>query len=426
MESTPATQAELVLRRVGLRVNLGVFLTKAVLPVAAVIIAFAVVLLFTRMLAPQYSRYAFLLLVGIPVAMAWAGSICRQRNLFYNEVELVELADHLSASDGMAATAYERSSASGGRAWETVASRLHTHPLRLRASWFAWRLLPAMVFAAAVFLVPPRQPKPAGNDNVMLAITQPLAEKIEMTTDVLPEPEREQLKQQLEQVQAAPEGVSREKWEAVEDMEQRLENALAQSEASAYQLSSSMNQLAGLVSQQETKAPNVNSAELQSDIDALASSITDQMKKNSTPLSQELKEAMEKAMGNCKGGNCKSSELSDLLKHVNGLSEKLSKATGDSKNYGRGGVDRGRADAPLVIGDERILENAAFDSKQLENQFFEAADLTDIGITPMEPKADPGMFQPGTVKSFGVQQGTNVSRTQISPSQRGVVSRYFE
>ncbi len=420
-----APLADPLLRRVGRRVNMGVYLSKAAGPVAAVVIAFAILFLFSRMLAPAYSRYAFIALVGVPAALAWAWVVCRRDRLFFNETELVELADHLTGSDGLAATAYERS-IPGSNSWEKIGNRLDTLPLRLNGAWFAWRILPALVFAGAVFLVPPRKQPPDANDNIMLAITQPLAEKIEMTTDVLPEAEREKLKQQLEQVQAAPEGISREKWEAVEDMEQRLENALAQSEASTYQLSSSMNQLAGLISQQESKAPNVNSAELQSDIESLAASISEQMKKNNVPLSKEMKDALEKATGDCKAGNCKSGELSDLMKHVEGLSKKLSKAGSDGKDFGSGGVDRERGDAPFVIGDERVLENAAFDSKQLENQFFEAADLTDIGITPMDPKPDPGMFQAGTVKDFGAQQGTNVSRTQISPSQRGVVSRYFE
>ena len=117
-----------------------------------------------------------------------------------------------------------------------------------------------------------------------------------MAAEVLPEPEREKLEEQIEQIEAAPEGVSKEKWEAVEDMEQRLENALAQSEASAYQLSSSMNQLAGMVAKQETKAPNVDNAEMQNDIAAMAAAIQDQLNKKNMPVSDALKKQLQDAL----------------------------------------------------------------------------------------------------------------------------------
>jgi hypothetical protein len=409
-----------------MRANLAVFLTRSAAPVAAVIIAFGVTFLLSRMLAPWLTPYTYIVLAGIPMAMVWAWRVCSRRNLFFGTPEIVELVDHLSASDGLAATAYERPALAGGaRVWENVSGRLSLKPLRLNPAWFGWRLAPAVAFAGAVLFVPPRAPK-APDSTMMLAVTQPLAEKVKIAAEVLPEPEREKLQEQIQQVLAAPEGVSKEKWEAIEDMEQRLENALAQSEASAYQLSSSMNQLAAMVAKQETKAPNVNSAELQTDINSMAAKIGEQLNKNNLAMSEDMKKQLQKALSKCKAGNCKSGELDKLRKQCDALSEKLSKCQGLCVNAGRGGIDRGRADAALVLGDESKLDGAKFDAKQLENQFFEAQDLTDIGITTMEPKPDPGKFAPGTVKDFGSQQGTNVSRTEISPSQRGVVERFFK
>lgn len=259
---------------------------------------------------------------------------------------------------------------------------------------------------------------------MMMAMTEPLAEKVKMAAEVLPEPEREKLEKQIEQVQAAPAGVSKEKWEAVEDLEQRLENALAQSAASTYQLSSSMNQIASMVAKQQSKAPNVDNAELQQDIDAMAAQIQSQLDNKNLNLSEEMKEKLSSAMKKCKGGNCNGSDLDKLRKKCEGLSEKLGQGKGE--NYGKGGLGRGRADAPLVFGDERTLNNGVFDATQLENQYFSGADLVDMGITTMEPKAEPGEFSASGAGDYGKQQGTNVSRTEISPSQRGVVERYFK
>jgi hypothetical protein len=127
-----------LLRRIARRVNFGVFVSAAAVPVEAVIIVFAVAFLFSRMLAPEYSRYTFWVLAALPVGPVWAWLRCRRKGLFYNEKDVVELVDHLSASDGLASTAYERPTLTGGRrAWDAIASHLDTHALRLNPSWFA-------------------------------------------------------------------------------------------------------------------------------------------------------------------------------------------------------------------------------------------------------------------------------------------------
>lgn len=414
-----------VLRRVAWRVNLGVFLTQCVVPVASVVIAFGIAFLLTRMLAPQFSRWSFAILGLLPLALVYGWLMSKRKGLFFNDNEIVELVDYLSVSDGLAATAYEKPAlAADPNLWQKISGRLSFGPLHLDPLWFGWRLLPACLFAGAVLFVPPRKPRQPV-DPMMATLTDPLAERVKIAAEVLPEAEREKLERQIEQVQAAPEGVSREKWEAVEAVEQRLENALAQSEASAYQLSSSMNQLASMVAQQETKAPGANSDELQADINMMAANIAEQLQKNNLAMSESMKNALKNALSKCKNGQCNSKQLADLLKQCQGLCDKLGNCKG-GKYGSRGGVNRGRADAELVFGQERILDNATFEAKQLENEYFQTADLTDIGITTMEPKPDPGKFSPGAVKDYGSQQGTNVSRTEISPSQRGVVERYFK
>lgn len=149
-----------VMRRVAWRVNVGVYLTKCVGPVAAVIVAFGVAFLLSRMLAPDFTSFTYLILALLPVVLLWAWKTCQRNGLFFNESDIVELVDHLSASDGMAATAYERPVlVGGGSVWSRIAAQLKTTPLRLDFVWFAWRLMPALIFAGAVFLVPPANPK---------------------------------------------------------------------------------------------------------------------------------------------------------------------------------------------------------------------------------------------------------------------------
>jgi len=414
-----------ILRRIARRVNLGIFLTRAVIPVVAGVVVFGVLYILMQMLAPQYATYSWFILLAIPVGMALSWRSARISKQFYTESDVVELVDRLSHSDGLVVTAYERPGVVSGKyAWSQIARNTDVRPLQLNPVWFSWRLMPAFAFAGAALFVPARKPAPPDAEIVM-ALTQPLADKVDMSAELLPEPEREKLQKQIEQVQAEPHGISREKWDAIEDLEQRVENALANSMASTYQLSASVNQLAALVSEQN-KAPNINNPELQAKIQSMAASLADHLKKEAAPVSDELRNQLEKALANCKNGKCKPGDLESLKKKLEALNQKMAQANPDKRNTGKGGVDRGRADAPMEYGAERKLDEAQFDPKQLENQYFENADLADAGVTTLEPKPDPGRFNPGTVRQLENLHGTNVSRTEISPSQKGVVSRYFE
>ena len=92
---------------------------------------------------------------------------------------------------------------------------------------------------------------------------------------------------------------------------------------------------------------------------------------------------------------------------------------------GAGGINRGRGDAPLVMGDEETDEDAKSEKKDLANKYLNPEDLVDMGITPIHPDPDPGKFSPGTLRDYGEQSGSAVSRTRISPGQKKVVSDYF-
>ena len=79
----------------------------------------------------------------------------------------------------------------------------------------------------------------------------------------------------------------------------------------------------------------------------------------------------------------------------------------------------------MVFGDPEALDAAKYKDQELFNRFLSGDDLVDLGIVPIRPKPDPGRFSPGTVQAYGTREGTNVSRTKISPSQRDVVAKYF-
>lgn len=414
-----------ILGSISRRLNRAVWLERAVPLLAAVIAGFGVLMLLLKMVAPQWVPFSVAVFAPLPLLLFYAYLACRKKNCFFNESEVAEVVDHLSGSDGQVTAAYERPAlVPDTRFYETVQQRLREHLPRLDAAYYARRLGPAVLFSAAVLVIPPRPPSgEKGSQEMLAAVTQPLAEKLQMSAEMLPEEEKEELEKALEEVQKNPDGVSKEQWEAVEEMEQRLEDAMQQTEAAAGQMASALNELAGMMGEQSgDSSPLGDDAEKKQRMEQIIQDLELRSQNPKMPLSKEQRKKMREMMGKCKNGKCDKAELEKLRKELQGLCEKMGKCNGS--DAGRGGVNRGRGDAALVLGEEKTID-AAFQEKEVANQFIAPEDMVDLGVIPVEPKPDPGRFSPSTVKNFGEQQGSNVNRTRISPSQKDVVSRYF-
>lgn len=428
MNQNPPTEMHQILRPVARRVNWTVWLSRAVAPIAGVLAAFGVVLLLLKMLAPQYMWWSLAIFAALPVLMVYVLTVCRKRDLFFRESEIAEVVDHVTASDGVVTSVYEKPTlAESADFYARVQQRLREHFPRLNPHYFARRLAPAGAFTMVVLAIPPRPPAvEREKQELMTALTQPLAEKLQMNAEVLPEKEKEELQKQLEEVKQSQEGVSKEQWEAVEEVQQRIENAMQQSEAAAGEMASALNQLAGMMGDSKgDSSPLGDDALKKEKMDQIVQDL--QLKANNPkmPLTGAQRKEMSDLMSKCKGGQCSSKDLAKLQKELQSMCNKLGECNGNGKCYGKGGVNRGRGDAPLVFGEDQSLADAEFQQKDLNNQFVTPEDMVDLGIIPIQPKPDPGKFSPGTLKNFGSQEGSNVNRTKISPSQKDVVSRYF-
>lgn len=427
MIDSSSVEMQNILRPVARRVNWSVWLSRAVAPTIIVLSAFGVALLLLKMLAPQYRWWSVAVLAALPVALAYAYNLCRKRNLFFKDSEIAEVVDHVTASDGTVTAVYERPAlVRGGEYYEQLQHRLREHLPRLEPRYFAQRLVPALAFVAVVAIIPPRPPSPEHEkQEVLAALTQPLAEKLQMNAAVLPEEQKKELEKQLEEIKQSPDGISKEQWEAVEEVEQRIESAVQQSETAAGQMASALNQLAGMLGESKgDSTPLGDDAQKKEQMEQIVQDLTLKANNPKMPLTSAQRKEMTDAMGKCKNGKCSAKDLAKLQKELAGMCEGLGLKEGEGKMGGRGGRDRGPGAAPLVLGDEGKID-AEFEQKDLNNQFVTPEDMVDLGIIPIEPKAEPGKFAPGTVKTFSAQEGSNVNRTQISPSQKEVVSRYF-
>lgn len=417
-----------ILKSLSRRVNRAVWLSRFAPWAAGVLAATAVVMLVLKLTAPTFASYSVILLLGIPAAMYDAFALCRRKGLFFREKEIAEVVDHVTGSDGLVSTSYERPELVGQeQILPEVQRRLAGHVPRLDPRYYGRKLGPAALFLGAALVIPPRPPAPERERQEVLAVvSQPLAEKLQMAAELLPEQEREELEQQLEAIQNSTEGVSREQWEAVEEVQQRIDNAVEQSELAAGQMTSALNQLAGMMGEQPADStPLGNDAEKQAKMDEIVQDLALRADDKKMPLNEQQRQQLRDAMKQCKNGQCSKKDIENLRKELAGLCDKLGKCKGGDNPGGRGGVGEGGADSSLLLGAEKQLDFEA-QQQMVQNQYLTPEDMVDLGVVPVQPKPEPGKFAPGTLQEFGAQQGSNVNRTRISPGQRDVVSKYFE
>jgi hypothetical protein len=415
------------------RLNLGVWLSRFAGPVATLVAVFAAVLLLLKMVAPDLAPYSWLIFAVLPIIMLGTSAWCRKKDLFFTLPEIAELADYFTRSDGRLTTAFERPGLFDEPSfYKQVASLVKSRLPRFDAKWYATRFLPVAAFAAAAIMIPPRQPETPKSQQVLAAITQPISEQLQATQELLPEKEREEIQKQLEEIQKTPAAVSKEQWEAVEEIQHKVDNAVEQAQATAQQVASQVSDLANMTGNHQGDSTPMGDSPTQQSMDSIIQDLTLKAENPAVPLNAKQRSALKSAMGKAKAGQLKKAELKNLERDLKSLCEKLGQCksgqcsgNGNGPIPGRGGVNRGRADAELVLGEEKHVEGAQFDEKELENQYMAPEDLMDLGVVPVEPKTEPGTFSASGVKSFGEESGANVSRTRISPSQRSAVSKYF-
>lgn len=414
--------------RLGRRLNLALWLV----PTSGALVVFAGVYATAAIFAKRFWPEGMLYLPWTLLIVPLIGFVCwhlqRRRGIFFTESELIEWMDHHYANDGAIVSDYERPGLAGDPDFEAdVLVALAPLMPRYDFVYFMRKFTPVMLYGLLAWWVPVRPEAQMPNGQYLAqTLTEPLVEQVEDLQMLLPEPQIEELTQALEQIAEDTDGISREQWEALEELKQRVEDAAAQAGREAAVLErelSRIDQALGAASTQQGAAQQEQTDEaLEQALKALQ-----QLSQSgaSGQLSDQMRQQLDKLMRECKAcqGGKSTDELREQLQKM--LSQCKGKSgDGDEEGFGKGGIGRGRGDAPMVIGDPREI-TAKFEDGQLMNRFLAPQDMVDMGITLIEPKPDPGRFSPGVVRQHGAEQGTQVNRTRISPGQRQVISDYF-
>ncbi len=299
-------------------------------------------------------------------------------------------------------------------------------------------LLGAAAFVAGALLIPirsaaARHPLELGAD----------ARRIEGKIEVLKEekiitPDRaESLQQTVEQLKATAEGDDPGKaWEMLDAVDDSLSKSAANATDDAIRGAESLSQIEAMTSMPELANAMQQmmeaNAPLLPGVDAKSASmakIAAAAQQGKSSLRDKLSKMAAKGMIDPKSLNkfdsataqAARNELAKYLKDHKGESGQGQMARG-----GKGGVDRGRGDAPLFFGEETKSADEKFRDMPIPPASEAALEQSDmIGQSAAQP--DKMLQQRSTGGALVSGNGSGSAyRTTILPRHRGTVGRYFE
>ncbi|MDF1816825.1 MAG: hypothetical protein P1V20_31775, partial [Verrucomicrobiales bacterium] len=94
---------------------------------------------------------------------------------------------------------------------------------------------------------------------------------------------------------------------------------------------------------------------------------------------------------------------------------------------GRGGINRGRGDAPIFFGDEEDLKTNNIEGvsgTDLERAM--PTDVLGIGLTEHDDEEKPSIRQAGGQLSNKASGGEAVWRESLMPEEKALLKRYFK
>jgi hypothetical protein len=433
-----------VLRRLSRRLAIGLFLD--VWPVWAVasLLASGLVVLICRMFFPGAAPHLYWLWLA-PVLIALpAVAICVIRA--YRPAEVIALADWLSGGQGMLLTLLERNDPAWAGSPLVASASKFTLP-RLRP----WRKLatlpPAVMFLALALWLPQRNP--AQGASAVLA--DDMAADLKATVVVLKQqdlitPEEEKkLEEEIDRIQrAAKERVDASSWEAADALREKVAAGLADKQDAVKWAEDSLARFAaaGQAGGSPDSQVRANPAELTAALEKLARSgllagapadLQGLLKGGKLPTDPEALRRLAASL---------SAHLANTKGRLDGVA-RLGKATGrfDPSEFpidsdqaaadgdgipGRGGINRGRADAELTWG----KETAPFDRFKASALPPGAArspdDWAPVAELPGAPRESAVSSAPSAARQYAPAAGQTAWRRTLAPRHQSAVKKYFE
>lgn len=430
-------------RRLGRRLAVGLFLDVWPAWAAAGLLLAGSIALLCRLFFPAAaSRLPWLWAVPLLAAIP-AGFICWRRK--YRSGEVVAVADWLAGGQGLLLTLLERDD----RDWVDSAlveqSTQFAMP-RLRP----WRRLApaalAAAFLAVVLWLPqrvPAQSERAVAHDIARDLTSTLAELKQ--SQLVTQEEEKALEEEIERIRrGAEERMDASSWEAADALRERVVAGLSEKQDALKWAQESLNRLTaaaeGGADAGEGKDLDVRAAELAQALDKLAKS---GLLASAPPELQRLL-GTAKVSGDAKAIAELSAAVSKYLAEANGRFGKLAglgkefgrfdpsefplgSGEGDDADGrpGRGGIDRGRGDAPLTWGDESMPVDR-FKAQPLPPGAPRSPDdWAPLVEMPGAPQQAPVVSTPAAARDYAGTTGGAAWRRTLAPRHQSAVRKYF-
>jgi hypothetical protein len=401
-----------------------------------------VVVLICRMFVPQAARALPWLWLGPLVAFLPVAVLCAVRR--YRPAEVAALADSLGGGQGMLLTDIDY----GESAWSTsplLASAVsfpmpHLRPWRKLAP-----LLPAGLFLAAALWVPQRTSMGAQSAVAEEIAADLTASVQELKQQALVTPEEEKrLEEEIERIRrAARDRVDASAWEAADALKEKMSaNAAQKQDALKWAEESLARYNAASAAGASAEARAAHGAELAQALDNLAKSgllagapadLQALLKGGKLPTDaasmRQLTSALAKYLAE---SGTRAADLVATGRGRRGRGGRFDPSefpigAGDDGDGlpGRGGVNRGRADADLTWGKESLPVDR-FKSRPLPpGAAASPDDWAPLVEATGAPQVSPAISTAAAARQYAPAAGQSAWRRTLAPRHRTAVRKYF-
>jgi hypothetical protein len=442
MHDMPASVRPM-LRRLARRLTIGLFLDVWPKWAAASLLGAGLVVLICRVAFPgaaPYLRWLWLapLLTAVPAIVT-----CVVRR--YRPGEVIALADWLSGGQGMLMTLREHNDP----AW--IESPLADHSSRFTLPRLRpWRRLsalpPALMFLALALWLPQRVPAQGMNAVLADEIAADLKAAVVALKqqDLITPEEEKKLDEEIERIRrGARERVDASSWEAADALREKIAAGLSEKMDAVRWAEDSLARLsaAGQAGANPDSQSRANAAELSAALEKLARSgllagapadLQGLLKGGKLPtdpealrkLAASLSAHLAKTGGRLGGAGRQGKEFGRFDPSEFPLASDQASAPGDIP--GRGGVDRGRADAELTWGKETMPFDRFKASALPPGAARSADDWAPVVELPGAPRESTGRSAPAVARQYGAAAGQTAWRRTLAPRHQSAVKKYFD
>ena len=434
-DRVPASLVPIV-RRFSRRLRIGLFLEAWPQWAAGALLGAGSAALVCRLFFPAADPYLYWLLAAPALAILPAAVISIRRA--YRPEQVLAIVDALTGGDGSVLTLAERHD----QAWSQAPQIGRAAHIAL-PRFTPWRRLavvaPALAFLVIALLLPQRTsaagPSPMAED-IVAGLSTTLAEL--KTHDLVTQEEEKQLEQEIERVRnAARERMDASAWEAADAVREKMAaNAAAKQDAAKWaQEALARYSAAGADGSTDSASAN---AELSRALEALAKSGA----LAGAPADIQKMLASGKLPGDAASLAKLAASLAQYLGDVGRLGELRGfgdrgsrfdpsefAAAGQSEDGdgipGRGGINRGRADAAMTYGQE-TLPAERFKAQALPPGYVRSPDdWAPVINMPGAPNVAPEVGGRAAARAYAEDAGQAAFRRTLAPRHQSAVKKYF-